>query len=131
MSCLKLSVLEKSRKFIDSGVQEVEVTDFLKAHNFFIIEKASIRAKEAYPFNYRAEGMVDGDYIIQVSDFDIKVKKVKSDGSLVDIDNKDLVSDWRALMAEKFEDYVPALEMYLKKREEVSTKSKENSEIVF
>ena len=129
MYCPALSVLEKSSKFIERGVQEFEVKNFLYNHYFYTIEKANIDPKDAYPFNYKAECLVGDDYLIQISDFDIKLKRIKDDGRLVDIDAAKYKADWRAMMAERFIDYAPALDMYLEKREVILTKANEQTPI--
>ena len=129
MFCPALSVLEKSRKFIERGVQEVDVVNFLRNHYFYDIEKVEMDPKEAYPFNYKMESFFGDSYFMQISDFDIKFKRVKSDGRLLDMDSAKYKADWRAMMAERFEDYYPALDMYLSKREVILTKANEQTPI--
>ena len=48
---------------------------------------------------------------------------------MVNIDTTKFKADWRAYMAEKFEDYVPALEMYLEKREVIVARANEQTPI--
>ena len=127
--CPALSVLEKSNKFIERGVNEVEVVNFLHDHHFYSINKIDMNLKEAYPFNYKAESLLNDEYIVQISDFDFKLKRIKEDGRLVNIDTTKFKADWRAYMAEKFEDYAPALDMYLEKREVIVSRANEQTPI--
>ena len=129
MYCSALSVLEKSNKFIEKGVSEAEVKGFLTDHHFFSINKLEVNPKEAYPFNFKASSLFNDEYIVQISDFDFKLKRIKDDGRMVNIDTTKFKADWRAYMAEKFEDYVPALEMYLEKREVIVARANEQTPI--